>query len=84
MVLNQGGYKYKTEAGLLDALVEYPLLAALAQEGLHAFYARRWGAQLAVAFELVHVLPEDVAGAQGADQVVKLRLLVVFTEPRTQ
>ena len=66
------------------ALVEYPLLAALAQEGLHAFYARRGGAQLPVALELVHVLPEDVSGAQGADQVVKLRLLVVFTETGTE
>ena len=64
---------------MIDSLssVEYALFAALArQERLHSLDARGRGAQLPVPLELVDVLAEDVAGAEGADKVVELAGLV--------
>ena len=64
---------------MIDSLssVEYALFAALArQERLHSLDARGRGAQLPVPLELVDVLAEDVAGAEGADEVVELAGLV--------
>ena len=67
---------------MIDSLssVEYALFAALArQERLHSLDARGRGAQLPVPLELVDVLAEDVAGAEGADEVVELAGLVAAT-----
>ncbi len=56
--------------------VENALLAALPQEGFHALDTWWRGAALPVPLELVHVLPEDVARPQRANQVVELRLVL--------
>ncbi len=56
--------------------VENALLTALPQEGLHALDARRRVAALAVPLELVHVLTENVPGAESADEVVELGLVL--------
>ena len=59
-------------------LVEYPLLAALPEEGLHALNTWWRGAALPVPLKLVHVLPEHVSGSQGADQIVELGLVLTI------
>ncbi len=56
--------------------VENALLAALPQEGFHALDTRGRVAALPVPLELVHVLPEDVARPQRANQIVELRLVL--------
>ena len=72
---------------MIDSLssVEYALFAALArQERLHSLDARGRGAQLPVPLELVDVLAEDVAGAEGADEVVELAGLVAAATAATR
>jgi hypothetical protein len=56
--------------------VENALLAALPQEGFHALNTWWRGAALPVPLELVHVLAEDVARPQRANQIVELRLVL--------
>ncbi len=62
--------------GTPTSSVENALLTALPQEGFHAFDTWWRGAALPVPLELVHVLPEDVARSQRANQVVELRLVL--------
>ncbi len=65
-----GGLRHATSS------VENALLAALPQEGFHALDTWWRGAALPVPLELVHVLPEDVARPQRANQIVELRLVL--------
>ncbi len=69
-------FRFPADHGTPTSSVENALLAALPQEGFHALDAWWRGAALPVPLELVHVLPEDVARAQRADQIVEFRLVL--------
>ncbi len=62
--------------GTPTSSVENALLAALPQEGFHALDTWWRGAALPVPLELVHVLAEDVARSQRANQIVEFRLVL--------